>query len=676
MIIKLINNPFSSLFNQIVELGDDNNKTLGFLPEEVFRKYAKEKQLIGAIDEQSNSIIGYLLYRVAFGQVTIIHLCVDKSKRNKNIAKKLVDYLKNNTKQYIGIRLSCRNDYGIDDFWQKLNFIPIDEKAGRGKERLPLTIWVYKHYKEDLFTQYYNHESENKIVAVIDMNIFLDIKEKREQESLALMSDWVQSETILYYTREINNEINKASSKEARRDNRVYLSHFEELPFKEETPFYDVLQELKSKFPINHNNDYSDLKHIAYSIVGKAEYFITRDKHILDNKKYFFKYNLKICRPSEFIAQLDENIQASKYQPQNLLGTSINTKRVKVEDINSYIKAFLKPNEKKYYFEKIIREALANPNKYELITITKETETLAFLIFDKTDKEKLRIPIFRLSNNNIRYTLAKHLIYKSIFEISSTNISEIEICERYLERDIEDAIKSLHFFKIENTWKKYSLKGIYSFNELLLMDNLKLEKNLDTVSKKEELYNYERSYYPLKIKDLDIPNYIVPIKSYWAEQLFYDRSNEKLPLFEPEYELLLNKKNVYYKSSKPNVLSAPARVLWYISSDNKKNQGKGKIVATSYIDEIFIDNPKKLFKQFKKLGIYKWKDIQKTSKNSDTIMAFIFSETELFNRVIGIDKLKQVYKNFENKNFLIVSPIKIKNKTYIELYKKGMEYDR
>ena len=37
-------------------------------------------------------------------------------------------------------------------------------------------------------------------------------------------------------------------------------------------------------------------------------------------------------------------------------------------------------------------------------------------------------------------------------------------------------------------------------------------------------YNYERFLSPLKIIDLEIPIYIVPIKPQWAEQLFNDKS--------------------------------------------------------------------------------------------------------------------------------------------------------
>ena len=265
MTIILINKITPKEFNEAVELGDRNSKTLGFLPKVAFEKYANQSQLIGAFDKNSNELLGYLLYRVPFNKVTIVHLCINKTKRNNNTASKLVNYLKKNTKQYEGIKLSCRNDYGIDPVWEKFNFVPVKEKIGRSKKGLPLTIWWFPHYQNNLLTQISEYELNNKIVAVIDMNIFLDIKGEREEESLALKSNWLLSEAILYFTREIHNEINKAKTPELKKSSRKLLNYFKELPFKDEEEFSKILQELKKEFPLKHKNDKSDLNHIAYS---------------------------------------------------------------------------------------------------------------------------------------------------------------------------------------------------------------------------------------------------------------------------------------------------------------------------------------------------------------------------------------------------------------------------
>jgi predicted nucleic acid-binding protein len=684
LIIKLINNTLSKEFEKAVELGDRNSKTLGFLPNVVFEKYAKQNQLIGAFEKATNEFLGYLLYRVSYNRITIVHLCINKAKRNNNTANKLVDYLKNNTKQYDGIKLSCRNDYGIDKVWEKFNFVPIIEKAGRSKKGLPLTIWWFPHYQDNLLTQISEYELNNKIVAIIDMNIFLDLKDDREQESLALKSDWLLSEAIFYYTREIHTEINKAKTPELKKSSRKLLKYFKELPFKDEVEFSKIHKELKEKFPLKYKNDNSDLKHLAYSITGGAEFFITRDTIILGNKEFFKKYNLIIYRPSEFITHLDENIQVSKYKPQTLIGTNISSSRVISENIDTYTKKFLKPTERKIHFQKIIRDSLSFPNDFELVTISKNDNLLAFIIFDRTSENKLRIPVFRFLNNDLKTTLSKHLLFKMILTSISEKRTIIEITEKYLDNVIVTNIQEARFVEIDKTWYKINLNGTFDLNDInqKIKDEPLTKKviqkidqiigDIDDDEKYFKKYHYERYLSPIKIKDLEIPSYIVPIKPKWAEELFNDKSKEKLPLFEPKYEILLNQENVYYRSSTPRILNVPARILWYVSENKFKNE-KGSIIATSYVDEVFIDQPKKLFKQFEKLGIYKWKHIAQTAGEKNKLMAFVFSGTELFKNPISLKKICIYFDFLENKKFMLIAPRKIKNETYLAFYKLGMD---
>ena len=678
MLLEKINNITSVKFNEAVKLGDNNSKTLGFLPKVAFEKYAESGQLIGAFDKKTNEFLGYLLYRISYNRVTIVHCCIDNNHRNKNVAKKLVNYLKQNTKQYDGIKLSCRNDYGIDKVWQRFSFVPIKEKKGRSKLGLPLTIWWYPHYQNDLLSQISDFELSNKIVAVIDMNIFLDIKDEREEESLALKSDWLLSEAVLYYTREIYNEINRGKTQYEKEKNRNLLSYYKEIPFKEEE-FNLVLNELKNEFSLKNNNDKSDLNHLAYSISGGAQYFITRDEQLLKNKLFFKEYDLTIYRPSEFITHLDENIQVSKYKPQKLIGTSINTTRISSKNIEFYTKLFLKPSERKSEFQKTIRNCLSSPKKFELQIISLKSQELAFIIFDRSESDSLKIPVFRFLNSNLKNTLSKHLLYKAISLSTKENRNKIEISEKLIDSDIENSVIETKFLKTNNRWLKINLEGIVNIKNIDNLTNI-LPQAETIISKIKNSYdspflvnyNIERHFSPLKVKELNIPTYIIPIKPNWSEKLFDDKSNEELALFESNYEILLNRENVYYRSSLPKVLESPARILWYVS-ENKSTKNKGFIRASSYIDEIFIDKPKKLFKQFEQLGVYKWEHISKTAKNKKEIMAFIFSDTELFKKPISLKNVSTIYKNIEEKKFMAVTPIKIKTETYLALYKSGNE---
>ncbi len=673
--IKLITDPKSEAYKNVIKLGDENSKTLGFLPYAVFRKHSKQKQIIGCFDELNN-LLGYLLYRVSYNRVTIVHLCVDKSKRNQNIALELVNHLKKHTKQYEGIRLSCRNDYKIDKVWQKFNFVPINEKPGRSKEKLPLTEWWFSHHQNNLLSLISEYELNNKIVAVIDMNVFIDIKENREKESLALKSDWLLNETVLYYTREIHNEINKNKNSYEKKINRNLLNHFSELPFKDENYFNNILDELKLNFTINNKTDESDLKHLAYSISGGADFFITRDDIILKNQKYFKKFNLQITRPSEFIIQLDENLHSSKYQPQILAGTTIKSHRINVNTIQDVYK-FLRPYEKKTGFKRVINDCLSNPENHELLTIYKNSTPLGFIIIDETQDNELNIPMFRFLNTKLKTTISKHVLYKTIFKSLKDNKNLIKITDSIVDNEIVKVLKSMRFRNVNDRWVKLNFKKVIKSDNinLIIPENYKnLVSGMKEIQNKQihDLYSIERLLYPIKLIDLDIPCFIIPIKPNWAEYLFDDKSEQKLQLFEPQYELLLNRENIYYRAPKPKRITAPARILWYCSK-NKTTKQKGAIIGTSYIDEVFIDNYKSIYKKFKNLGIYTFNQVKQTSDINNEVMAFIFSDTELFLKNISIKKINDIFGTLENKKFMALSPLKISNQTYIEFYKLGMK---
>lgn len=62
--------------SSVKALWRQSSKTLGFFPSGAFDDYAKQKNILVAIDSK-NACIGYLLYRCSHGRITIVHLCVD-----------------------------------------------------------------------------------------------------------------------------------------------------------------------------------------------------------------------------------------------------------------------------------------------------------------------------------------------------------------------------------------------------------------------------------------------------------------------------------------------------------------------------------------------------------------------------------------------------------------------
>lgn len=77
----------------------------------------------------------------------------------------------------------------------------------------------------------------------------------------------------------------------------------------------------------------------------------------------------------------------------------------------------------------------------------------------------------------------------------------------------------------------------------------------------DQLLQMERMFFPLKIRELEIPTYIIPIRPYWAGQLF-DNVISSENLFGAEPDKLWSIENVYYRHTMPITERAPARILW------------------------------------------------------------------------------------------------------------------
>ena len=182
----------------------------------------------------------------------------------------------------------------------------------------------------------------------------------------------------------------------------------------------------------------------------------------------------------------------------------------------------------------------------------------------------------------------------------------------------------------------------------------------------------ERKLFPLKIKGLSIHTYIVPIKPYWAGQLF-DLTIAGEDLFGANPEKLWSFENVYYRHTKPITEKYPARILWYVSGKDLRYSHARSIVASSYLTEVMTGKPKDLFHVNRRYGIYEWKDIYKLcgSDINKDIRALKFCHTEVFDYPIPFAKIQEIFISNGRKRNTFASPVEINDIIYFQLYQLG-----
>lgn len=685
MQIQFINQS-NKFFQDVINLGKKHSATLGFMPDGGFEDHAKKECIIIAHDD--SELCGYLMFRVvnSSSRISIVHLCVNEAHRGKNLSSLLLDKLRlkyENT--FAGIALSCRQDYKhASALWERYGFHCRHTKRSRSLAENYLNIWWYDFNKQDLFSV--AASSSFKIKAILDANIIVklrdnDVQYDAHEDPRGLVADWLADEVDYYYASEMLNEINRDANKDRANKTRMFLNNFIEAKHDVEER-KTVAELLKQIIKGQTDNDNSDRVQLATCIVSNVSYFITQDIGILDcREKIEDQFNkIQIFSPQEFIIEVDQLLNKEEYSPIRLAGVTFHTiSKVSTNELDACIDKFLvkESSEKKNSFKSIVYTEASNTDVAKIKVIKSSNDPIAFFAYSNTNLE-LRIPFIRLIESEYKQTLFMQIISDLVNKAIKKNINVISLNEVYLSDSQVLVLSKLGFEHGENSWRKHVYNEIIESSNLANLQNLSDGKIrniiLDIASNNKTelmLLDIERKLFPLKILDLNIPCYIIPIKALWAGQLF-DTHISGATLFGAIPNKLWNVENVYYRHTKPITEIAPARILWYVSNDKYIQRSKS-IVATSYLDEVITGKPKELFAKNKHYGVYEWKhiyDLCEQNINSD-IRALRFSGTEVFQQPVSFSSITEVFEENGRKRNSFASPVKVDLNIFNRIYQLG-----
>ena len=692
--------PSSPFLNDIKTLADQNSETLGFLPYGAFDKLAFKKRIIACISAQ-NTCIGYLIFGISKNRVKLTHLCISEQFRGQGIPSKLLNHLKEITitSDLQGILLSCRRDYNLSGFWSALGFVAQGERKGRAKEGSILTEWWLSYGKPNLFSILAEQQSEINLCVVIDANIFFDLTTDQciddgGRESNALLADWLSSDITFCVTDEIRNEINRNPDIQSRTKLLNAVTRFTVLDY-DRNSIDDVKNSIKHLFPGNmKESDKSDLEQIAKTITAKIDisFFITRDKRLLEevDEEVYRRFGLRIVSPIEFIVQQDQLRRDSIYQPARLAGTSTRKNRVSAQQKDTVINSFLanELGETKPSFRSKINLALSDPLNFECTLISNsDDEYLALIVIDRSHPLEFKVPILRYKPGKISSTLIRHCIFDFCTKAASESKNLILISDKYLTKSITEALQEDNFIQQNEHWLRVCLSiGGTSKQVSEALSSIRFPDNSDgsffmdiaqmlsqgKFVENSSILNLEKTLYPARLLDADIPIFIIPIKAKWAKELFDPEIANEF-LWGAQEELALNREGVYYRSNKKTCnWEVPGRILWYVSEPTNKDTTVTvhAIRAISFLDEITIGSPKDLYKQFRRLGVYNFEDTLATSggDHSKEIMAIKFSETQLLRNPVKISRIKEILGNKTS----LPAPLRISSHQFSMIYNEGI----
>lgn len=670
MKIEFINN-HHPLYPAVKQLGKKYRATLGYMPDGGFDDYATGKCIITASGD--GRLMGYLMYRQTsrYGRIAIVHLVVDKPYRKQGVTTALMDTLRDRFKDSgtQGMVLNCRKDFTTPSkFWERYGFIAKGQKRSRSFKPHYLTTWWYPFDQKDLFTLAY--EESDKVRAMMDANIIMKLRDAEmenrqpldpKEDPRCLLADWLVEETDLCYAPEIFNEINRDMDFERRQRTGVFLLSFTQVPYNVEEQ-KKTAKELKKILTGSTDNDESDRKQVACCIAAGIPYFITYDAEIIKKKDEIAEwYDLEILTPQEFMMKIDQLLHSEKYVPVLLRGVAWHTmSRLNSKSLRNCVERFraVRQRERKLDFENAVNDCVNKEG--DIYTVCNHGDVVSFSGVS-TYKDEARIHFLRVAEGPLCTSLFCQIVTDLLRTCVEEGRKRIVIEDRYLTVEQRNFLLNFGF----QTQDEEFVKEIR--NEIVRIADLPWN-NLSN----QQLLRIENVFFPLKIRDLDIPCYIVPIKPYWAGQLF-DSVVSGGQLFGADPSRLWSFENVYYRHTKPITEKAPARILWYESDDKEERTRSKRVVACSYLTEVYTDRPKVLYKMFKHYGIYEWGDVYKLSggKTDVNIRALKFNHTELFAHPVEKDVVNDLLERYGHGRSTFPSPLKVKKEVFFDLYEMG-----
>ncbi|WP_165076916.1 MULTISPECIES: GNAT family N-acetyltransferase [unclassified Desulfovibrio] len=661
-----------TIIDQVVSLADSNKKTLGFLPESAIRERCEKGEVFVCLIQ--NELIGYILFSHSKRNhvIRIHHLCIEKDKRNNGLAKLIFkNFLKNIQNAYF-IELYCREDYHMDRFWHHLGFNIIKACEGRATNELSI-LHLYRYQIQKNLINIIE-DLENRPKVLLDASIVLEMN--REVEG------FTESNSLLMYFNDVVFFVAPVIYKYIERQRNEYIktssidkaNYFKTLPFSTEK-MDAARSSIQSEFPAIKESDRDQL---ACAITNKVNFFITRDGQLLNEKvvqRFADDYNIMIYSPAEFLHNIDFILNREAIKT-SLLPTTLGKLVDIFLDEAELCDKFLNTSkgERKYLFIEKIKNNVKNAKLKSIIISNRDFG----IIYYSIECNILRVHLLRTNIGCESFAKsATFFILEQLIQIATQKyVSLIIIEDVYANLDIGEISKGLGFFNN----KKISLRYIGKASKYLdfVEDKLpdwafsELKEHVQPVSEAKDIYSQvrlERNFSPAKFTDIDIPAYIIPIRVQWAKDLISPAVIDQHELFASSTSnVLMHELNVYFTGTKTRI-SAPSRILWYITNCNNKYRETKYIIASSYLDEVYTGSKGDIFKKFWKIGVYKWKDINKNSFT--TCKALLFSRTEIFPNKVSYEFMKDVIKRHMGKGLTAISAVTISQGAFFEIYKQG-----
>lgn len=652
------------MFSQVLVLWRRDRATLGFLPTEGFEDRAERGTLLAAVD--SGTVAGYVLYDLPGDRVKLVHLCVERGKRDLGVARVLIDELSRRHADRQRIELACRRDYpAANHAWPALGFVAAYDRPGRSTAGHLLTVWVKDHGHPHLFSEV----ADGVELAFLDTNIVIDwATQQRDSWSSRLREDWLAEYVEYAICDEVPNAIHRRAD-----DTERAASQNEARQLRLITPpattWKAIIPGLAELLPTAEPEDHRSL---AKAIVSKADYFVTRDDVLnAAGDTIRLSFGIEVLRPEGFIRRIDRLRSGERYEPSALHGTAIRDadpaglrEAELVQTFQNYASG-----ERKVDFQRLLRSALAQPEILTTRVLLDANGRPVGLWAREVIDGELHVRIVRAGlAGPIKDAIARQLAFLPRQQAADDDLGAVLISDPAPSEAVTRALP-VEGYREETVgrWRATVKRGLCDANDVDLPDT----SPPDRVTGGAE---YERIQWPAKVLGTGIQTYLIPIRLAFAEQLF-DAILAEQTLFDRVPALGLSREHVYYrKPTNHRGICAGSRILWYVTGTSPGGQQEAHVRAISQVRKVTVAPPESLLRRNSRLGVWTPAKVKAEADRNGRVMAIRFGDTELFAHPVSLTELRALHAAEGLRFHHPLSPQVLPEHMFCLVYRQGSTY--
>ena len=380
--------------------------------------------------------------------------------------------------------------------------------------------------------------------------------------------------------------------------------------------------------------------------------------------------DLQVLSPTALIIRLNELSEAHVYEPDRVSGLNLQWRRFSSEEFSNFpFDRFLEHGETLSRLRNRVGSLLADSAPHDVEVLWSGGEPVALRGVAYKPNKELTITLGRIAAPSDRFLFGRFLISDAVYRALGMGCEMINLNISSIPTGLIQGLTDMGFRRHGDQFVRFCFTR-YMDIEGTIAAIEELCSEVTNSFRADPQSELERSCSPLSTP-FDQNYFLIPIREGYAINLI-DRERAARDLFGGNPDVLLRWENVYYRAATHhNMLNVPARIFWYIS------ENRHEIAYISRLDQVVIDNPKELFRRFRRYGTLEWADLYEMCRQDigTNLMALKFSHTFPLKRSISLNEVWEVFDE-DGVGRSVQSPVRLPNSTFRKLYERGFPEDQ